>query len=269
MRALKIGSVTLRVGDLEAAERLYRWSFRLEPVGHPVGDAVTLGWPGGEDRIHLLGGGADPAHGDAFSLWMAAAAPVEALEAVRAHALSVATMATPAAQETADGGHGGDAGREPSDGSEASDVTVITVGAPGGTPVALVFPSPPGGPGDSRAGPRRGDARGLETPGILGVTWGVPAPDAARAFLTDLGATPIEPGGGPDVPLRVGDQQVVIEDRATPAVYGLALVVPAESLPEVRRTLEHLHVELRAAGTRLLARDPGGRILIVHGVRAA
>jgi hypothetical protein len=136
----------------------------------------------------------------------------------------------------------------------------------------LSFPVPGADLGRRRAaGPflrRSDDWSGLETPGLLGATLAGPDLPAGRAFWQRLGARPLEEGDAEQGPLRLGDQQLILEERERPAISGIALLIREASLGEVSRTLSHLRAEFRHSGNRLLARDPDGRVVFVQGVRS-
>jgi hypothetical protein len=115
---------------------------------------------------------------------------------------------------------------------------------------------------------RTKDWRGLENPGILGVTIGSAAPAGLIAFLDALEIRSMDDSGDADAPLLAGDHQFRIERREPPGIYGAAFVVAASRLPDLVRTLERFGVQHRLDRNHLLAVDPAGRILAVNGVRS-
>lgn len=267
--ALRLQAVALPVPDVAEAERFYRWSFRLEPAGGPEGPEPVLGWGGGEDRVRLLDGTAVPAPEEAVALRMPAMAAGDAIGWCSARGLEVLdARVSPGDREES-------AALLPGkpiatfEAPEALNLSCFAVRGWGDLRVELVFPLPAElvvtrGLLD-RFWWRSGDWSGLETPGLLGVTWGGADLAAGRRFSEKLGIVPLDPGE--PGPLRLGDHQIVLEEGGDRRLPALALVMPRASLGEVKRTLVHLGAGVREAGNRLATRDPAGRVVLVLGVQ--
>ncbi|HUP19356.1 MAG TPA: hypothetical protein VM778_05310, partial [Gemmatimonadota bacterium] len=152
---------------------------------------------------------------------------------------------------------------------ELANRVIVSIEGPAPPRVDLFFPVPRetvvarGGMGPFLW--RSGDRKGLEIPGLLGVTTGAPEPAAQRDFLLRLGLREMEPGG----PLAVGDHQWVLEERDPPGIYGWAATVSDAKVKDLARTMGHLGADHRLDGNRLVAADPAGRVILVHGVRSA
>jgi hypothetical protein len=149
---------------------------------------------------------------------------------------------------------------------------VLSLESPADVRVDLHIPFPSATILDrSRHGPfyrRSKDWRGLENPGILGVTLGTADPAALADFLGALEIRGMADASDPDAPLLAGDHQLRIERREPAGIYGAAFVVAAARLPDLVRTLERFGVQHRLDRNHLLAVDPAGRILAVNGVRS-
>jgi catechol 2,3-dioxygenase-like lactoylglutathione lyase family enzyme len=275
--ALRLQAITVPVPDLEEAERFYRWTFRLESRDQSATSHVrVLGWGAGEDRVRLVHASATSRADEAISLRMTALSLEDALHWCRDHDFElVEVTTTPHDRERA-------AASAPGvplavfEAREAHNLSRFTVRAWAGLHVELIFPLPReilAQRGlEQRFSWRSEDWSGLETPGLLGVTLSGTDVAAGRRFFRNLGIEAIDPAdseaasGGP---LRIGDQQIVLEKRETAGIQALALVVSQARLDEVKRTLKHLGGEFREAGNRVLARDPAGRVVFVQGVHAA
>jgi hypothetical protein len=268
---LRLQAVAIPVPDLAAADPFYRWTFRLEPAAEaaPAGTLV-LGW-GKEDRMRLVA----PGGHDAEGVWlrMPAMAFEDALAWCRERALEPLAMAGPRPDAEAAASLLPNAAIEVVEDPRLLNQLRLAVAGWADLRLELVFFLPKSllelrgqrGPFLWRA-----DWQGLETPGLLGVTLSGPNVGSGRSFWRRIGARPLdEEAEGDSGPLRVGDHQIILEERERPGVVGFALLVREAKLGEVTRTLTHLHVEFRQAGNRLLARDPAGRAVLVQGVRAA
>lgn len=262
--------LTLTAPGPEESARFYRWCLDLEPEADAgASDEVVLSW-GREDRV-LLVPSAEPERGESFGLRM----PVRPIEEVAAWLSEVALVPeqaiVPAADEEAARAAWPDHEVVVAPDEASGNRVRLRVRAPGDLPVELEFPLPPEElAARDRTGPYRWRSRdwsGLEIPGLLGVRTGVPDPAGLRSFARKLGVGPMEVGT--DDPLSVGDHQWIVERRESPGIYGFAVVVPAARLGALERTLAHVGVEHRRDGNRLLAADPGGRIILIHGVRGA
>lgn len=267
MSALRLAAITLTAPDLRESERFYRWCLDLKPEEAAAGDRRDLSW-GREDRI-LLAKPDGPGGEESLRLRMPAGGLGEVDAWCRETGLDPEAVRVPPEDE--EGAREAWPGRsvEVETDAGAANRIELRVRAPGGLLVELAFPLPPEVVvRRGRMGPfamRSGDRSGLEIPGLLGVRTGVRDPDALRRFVTGLGVRPMSEGV--DEPLVVGDHQWIVEARETPGIYGLAVVVSAARLGAVQRTLAHMEVEHRLDGQRLLAVDPGGRIVLIHGLR--
>lgn len=149
---------------------------------------------------------------------------------------------------------------------------VLSLESPADVRVDLHVPFPSATVLDrGRHGPfdrRTKDWRGLENPGILGVTIGAADPAALADFLGALEIRAMTDASDPDAPLLAGDHQFRIERREPAGIYGAAFVVAAARLPDLVRTLERFGAQHRLDRNHLLAVDPAGRILAVNGVRS-
>ncbi|MFN2431615.1 MAG: hypothetical protein ABR599_02135 [Gemmatimonadota bacterium] len=268
--ALRLQALSLPVEDLEATSRFYRWSFRMEPVQDADSvERAVLGWGAGEDRLQLRPERVAE-EGEALALRMPAMAFEDAVRWCREREMDVeGACVSPDDLEAA-------AALLPAvplralEDARAANLSVLRVRGPGGGRLDLVFPLPAevvvGRGLLERFWWRSGDWSGLETPGLLGVTWGSPHAGESRRLFERLGLAPLDRGDDSS-PLRVGDQQVVVEEREREGVHAFALVLPLARLAEVKRALEHLRAPVREAGNRLLTRDPDGRPVLVHGAR--
>lgn len=267
MAALRLLALTLTAADVRASERFYRWCLDLKPDDGADGDRRELSW-GREDRV-VLTEPDGPGGEESLRLRMPAGRLEEIAAWCRERGLDPEAVTVPPADEAAAGEAWPDRPLEVETRAEAANRIVLRMRAPGGLAVELAFPLPPDVVvGRGRMGPfamTSGDRIGLEIPGLLGVRTGVPDPDALREFAARLGARPMSEGQAD--PLAVGDHQWIVEAREKSGIYGLAVVVSAGRVGAVQRTLAHMGVEHRQDGQRLLAVDPGGRIVLVHGLR--
>ncbi|HKY60380.1 MAG TPA: VOC family protein [Gemmatimonadota bacterium] len=267
MSALRLAALTLTAPDLRESERFYRWCLDLKPDGENTGDRRELSW-GREDRV-LLARPDGPAGEEALRLRMPAGPLDEVAGWCRETGLDPETVRVPPEDEAAARQAWPSHPVEIQADDRAANRIDLRVRAPGGLVLELVFPLPaPALVERGRRGPfsmRSGDRSGLEIPGLLGVRTGVPDPGALREFAAGLGARPMS--DAEFEPLAVGDHQWIVEGRESPGVYGFAVVVSAARLGAVERTLAHMEVEHRLDGQRLLTVDPGGRIILIHGLR--
>ena len=270
--ALRLQGITLPVPDLAAAEKFYRWVLAMKEAAEASAPGeAALGW-GKEDRVRLVDAAEVPAAREAISLRIEALDPPamaawlaeRGLEPSRivAFEADVAEMRDtwPAAEVTAD--------PEPAD----SNRYVVSLESPADVRVDLHVPLPSAAVvARGRHGPfyrRTKDWRGLENPGILGVTIGTADPMALADFLASLEIRRMTDSRDADAPLLAGDHQFRIERREPAGIYGAAFVVAASRLPDLVRTLERFGVQHRLDRNHLLAVDPAGRILAVNGVRS-
>ena len=268
---LRILAVTLPVPDVAAADKFYRWVLAMKP-GEEAGPAGghALGW-GKEDRIVLAG----PAAEESVTLRLPAATVEGAAEWLAERGLDLAGALVPPADEAAAHAAWPDAVVETSDDPAAHNRLLLSLEAPFEPRIDLHVALPPAVvAGRGTIGPfhwRSEDRRELEIPGLLGVTTGSSDPAQARAFLARLGIGPIEDGGsegGDAGPLGVGLHQWIVEPREAGGIYGVAAVIQAARIIDLVRTLESLGARYRHEGNRLLAVDPAGRVLLVHGIKS-
>ncbi|MGH7542372.1 MAG: hypothetical protein ACREK7_00400 [Gemmatimonadota bacterium] len=266
MSALRLAAVTLTAPDLRESERFYRWCLDLKSNEATAGDRRELSW-GREDRV-LLATPDGPGGEESLRLRMAARGLEEVAVWCREAGVDPESLRVPPEDEAAAREAWPDRPLEIADGEAANRID-LRVRAPGGLLVELGFPLPVEVVVErGRTGPfsmRGGDRSGLEIPGLLGVRTGVPDPGALQEFAARLGVRPMSEREGE--PLAVGDHQWILEAREAPGIYGLAVVVNAARLGAVQRTVAHMEVEHRLDGQRLLTVDPGGRIVLIHGLR--
>ncbi|HJU86481.1 MAG TPA: VOC family protein [Gemmatimonadota bacterium] len=270
--ALRLQGMTLPVPVLAAAEKFYRWVLAMKEAAEESepGEAV-LGW-GREDRVRLVDPTAIPGARESISLRVEGLDPPEMASwladrglvprRVEAFPEDVAELrdAWPDAEVSVD--------PDPAD----SNRYVLSLESPADVRVDLHVPIPSTAVvARGRHGPfyrRTKDWRGLENPGILGVTLGATDPAALADFLGALEIRGMADASDPDAPLLAGDHQFRIERREPAGIYGAAFVVAAARLPDLVRTLERFGVQHRLDRNHLLAVDPAGRILAVNGVRS-
>lgn len=272
---LRLQALDLPVGELAPVERFCRWALGMTPAheaAEGAAGAVLLGW-GREDRVRLIDAPATRAAGhpepeEAVVLRLPAADVEKAAAWLAERGLTPASVRVPpedagAARQAWAGAH-----VETVEEEAARNRLTVSLRGPSGR-VDLFFPLPHEVVVDRGSiGPfpwASGARRGLEIPGLLGVTTGTPDPSAARAFLVGLGLSELEPGG----PFTAGDHQWVLEERDPPGIYGYAVAVPAARVKDLARTMGHLGADYRLDGHRLVGVDPAGRIAMVHGVHAA
>ncbi len=270
--ALRLQGITLPVPELAAAEKFYRWVLAMKEAAEEsdLGEAA-LGW-GKEDRVRLLDVAAISGAREAISLRMEAIDPPTMASWLADRGLEPSRVAAfggdlaemrdtwPEAEVTADA--------DPAD----SNRYVLSLESPADVRVDLWVPLPSAAVvARGRHGPfyrRTKDWRGLENPGILGVTIGAADPEGLAGFLASLEIGGMADSNEADAPLLAGDHQLRIERREPAGIYGAAFVVAASRLPDLVRTLERFGVQHRLDRNHLLAVDPAGRILAVNGVRS-
>lgn len=286
--ALRLQALTLPVPDLAAAEKFYRWVLAMkESNEEPVTGVASLGW-GKEDRVRLVDAAAGPESREALELRMEARDPA-AMAAWLTERVLVPTRILAFADDQAEMRDiWPDAEIRVDPDPTESNRFVVSLEAPADVRVDLHVPLPSSTVAErGRHGPfyrRSKDWRGLENPGLLGVTLGGTHRDALAGYFESLGVTRMtqkeadlseaagtsgEPIGvdGDDL-LLAGDHQIRIEERDPPGIYGAAYVVAAMRLPDLVRTLERFGAQHRHDRNHLLAVDPAGRILAVNGVRS-
>ena len=270
--ALRLQGITLPVPDLAAAEKFYRWVLAMKEAAEESepGEAA-LGW-GKEDRVRLVDAAANPGAREAISLRLGALDPPAMADWLADRGLAPRRAVASDGDVTQmreiwpDAEVIGDA--DPAD----SNRYVLSLESPADVRVDLHVPLPSATlVARGRHGPfyrRTKDWRGLENPGILGVTIGAADPAALAEFLASLEILPMADSGDPDAPLLAGDHQLRIERREPAGIYGAAFIVAASRLPDLVRTLDRFGVQHRLDRNHLLAVDPAGRIMAVNGVRS-
>jgi catechol 2,3-dioxygenase-like lactoylglutathione lyase family enzyme len=269
--ALRLQAVTLPVPDLVAAEKFYRWELAMkESAEEPVASLASLGW-GKEDRVRLVDAGAGPEAREAIELRMEAHDPAEMAAWLAERALVPTRVLAFADDQAEMRDMWPDAEIQVDPDSAGSNRYVVSIEAPADVRVDLHVPLMTSAVVErGRHGPfyrRSKEWRGLENPGLLGVTLGAADPSALADFLESLGIAKMAEADG-DAPLLAGDHQIRIEERDPAGIYGAAYVVAAARLPDLVRTLERFGVQHRHDRNHLLAVDPAGRILAVNGVRS-
>ncbi|HUP18772.1 MAG TPA: hypothetical protein VM778_02330 [Gemmatimonadota bacterium] len=266
---LRLQALVLPVGEVPPVEKLYRWALGMKPAE----EEGALGW-GSEDQVRLEAARAARAAGapepeEAVVLRMPGMPLAEAAAWLAERDLVPVAAAVPPADEAAARDAWPGAAIERLESPELANRVIVSVRGPAPPRIDLFFPVPRetvvarGGMGPFLW--RSGDKKGLEIPGLLGVTTGAPDPEAQRVFLTGLGLTEMEPGG----PLAIGDHQWLVEERDPPGIYGWAAAVSDAKVKDLARTMGHLGADYRLDGNRLVAADPAGRVILVHGVRSA
>ncbi|HET6362740.1 MAG TPA: VOC family protein [Gemmatimonadota bacterium] len=270
--ALRLQGITLPVPDLAAAERFYRWVLAMKEAAEESNPGeAALGW-GKEDRVRLVDASAIPGAREAISLRMEAIDPTAMARWLAERDLRPGRIV--AFERDAEEMHGIWPDAEVAADPDPADSNryVLSLDSPADVRVDLHVPLPSADVvSRGRHGPfyrRTKDWRGLENPGILGVTIGAADPAALGDFLAALEIRRMADSSDPDAPLLAGDHQLRIERREPPGIYGAAFVVAASRLPDLVRTLERFGVQHRLDRNHLLAVDPAGRILAVNGVRS-
>lgn len=264
--ALRLQALTLPVGDLAPVDKFYRWTLAMKPVGE-AGDAVQpLGW-GHEDRLDLLDATAVEEAEEVVTLRLPAHTLEGLIEWLKERGLVPAAASVP--PEDADPAREAWPAAEVAvveEGEEANRL-VVSIRGPG-EPRFDLFASIPKETllARERMGPfswKTKGWKGLEIPGLLGVEVGAPDPGEMADFLVQVGLEAPEEAGEPHL---AGDHQVRITERDRAGIYGLAVVVAETRVKDIARTLESLETEYRHEKNRILAADPAGRILLVHGI---
>lgn len=268
--ALRIQALTLPVREIEPVDKFCRWALQLKAAPDYASEHVRrLAW-GREDRIELVDAGAVPEAREGVTLRMPAKPLAGVAAWLEGRNFEPARVVTPPEDADEAAERWPESPRDTFADEARWNGTVVTVRGPAEPRLDLFFPLPREAlTSRDRVGPfywssrDRGD---LEVPGLLGVTIGTPDPEAYRRFLAAYGIEP--PEDDPEGPLAVGDHQWIVERREPAGIYGYAVVVPAEKLKDLARTMEHLEIDHRLEGARVLAADPAGRIVLIHGVRA-
>ncbi|MBW3661036.1 MAG: hypothetical protein KY397_05310 [Gemmatimonadetes bacterium] len=266
--ALRLQALTLPVGELAPVDKFYRWALAMKPAEEAGDAARALGW-GHEDRLRLVDAAADPDAEEGVTLRLSTR-PLEGLvDWLAERGLSPASARVP--PEDADAARAAWPGADVfvlDDDVEANRL-LVSVRGPDEPRLDLFAPLPKETlVARKRMGPftwKTKDWKGLEVPGLLGVELGSPEPGRLTDFLESVGLEP-GPGEEPDAPLAAGDHQVRIAEREPAGIYGLAVVVGESRVKDIARTLETLEAEYRHEKNRILAADPAGRVLLVHGV---
>ncbi len=264
---LRLQALTLPVGDLDAVDRFYRWALQAKSAAdEEVPGARWLGW-GREDRLRIVDGGAGSDAPEAVTLRLAARSWEELVTWCAEKELAPVEVRVP----PADGGPAESAWPEArivelEDQAEGNR-RILVIRGPVEPRIELFVPIPKEELAPRRAmGPfywKSADWRGLEVPGLLGVTTGAGEPLVLRDFLGALGIEPMEGDGSP---LALGDHQWIVERREPAGIYGFAIVVRDARIPDLVRTLDHLEAEYRHEKNRILTADPAGRLILIHGV---
>lgn len=267
--ALRLQAVTLPVPDLATAEKFYRWVLAMkESAEEPVAGKTSLGW-GKEDRVRLVDAGGAGVR-ESIELRMEARDPAEMAIWLAHRELVPTSVLSYADDQDEMRTTWPDAEVQVDPDSAGSNRFLVSVEAPADVRVDLHVPLPSATVVDrGRHGPfyrRIKDWRGLENPGLLGVTLGAADIGALAGFFEALGVMRMEEKD--DDPLLAGDHQIRIEERDPPGIYGAAYVVAAPRLPDVVRTLERFGAQHRHHRNHLLTVDPAGRIVAVNGVRS-
>lgn len=266
---LRILAVTLTVPDFAETDKFYRWVLAMKPPEEAAPEgARVLGW-GKEDRIVLLDA-AVPGAEEAVTLRLPAMTVEGAAQWLTERELVPERAVVPPADEAAARATWPDAVIEVAIDPATHNRLLLSVRGPVEPRIDLHVALPPAVVAvRGSIGPftwRSEDRSELEIPGLLGVTTGAPDPAGARAFLARLGIEPIE---GEDGPLGVGDHQWIVEERPAAGIYGVAAVIQAARIMDLVRTFEKLGARHRHDGNRLLAIDPAGRLLLVHGIKSS
>jgi len=277
--ALRLQAVTLPVPDLAAAEKFYRWVLGMKASAEePVEGTASLGW-GKEDRVLLVDAASDPGAREAIEIRIEGGEPADVAAFLAGRGLAPTRVVAFRADVDEMRAAWPDAELVPDDDTVRSNRYVVSIEAPADVRVDLHVPLPAATVvARSRHGPfyrRTKDWKGLENPGLLGVTLGAADPAGLAGFLESLGIgkMPTDPDSEPgsreaDPPLLAGDHQLRVERRDPPGIYGAAFLVAASRLPDLVRTLERFEAPHRHEKNHLLAVDPAGRILAVNGVRS-
>lgn len=270
--ALRLQGITLPVPDLAAAEKFYRWVLAMKEAAEESSPGeAALGW-GREDRVRLVDATAVTGAREAISLRMESLDPPMMASRLRERGLAPRRVVAFEGDvaEMRDTWPDAEVSGEPDPAD--SNRYVLSIESPADVRFDLHVPLPSAtAVARGRHGPfyrRTKDWRGLENPGILGVTIGAVDPAALAGFFAALEIRTMGDSSDADAPLLAGDHQLRIERREPPGIYGAAFVVAASRLPDLVRTLERFGVQHRLDRNHLLAVDPAGRILAVNGVRS-
>jgi hypothetical protein len=257
---LRLHAVVLPAADFGRAEKFYRWVLAMKPHAGDVTPGSALGWER-QDRIFLVDAGA-PGAEEALLLDLPPKTVEDAAGWLTERSLVPERVAIPAAHEETIHDLWPDLPVELATGREVRNRLRIALRGAGLPRIDLRVPLlAEGAPADASVG-----SGALEVPGLLGVTTAVADGVEARAYLERLGIEPLDPEVA-EGPLRVGDQQWIVEEHQAEGLTSVAVVVQAARIQDLVRTLAKLEVEFRHDGNRILARDPAGRILVVHGIK--
>lgn len=262
----RLQGLTLPVGEFAPADKFYRWVLGMKPA-EESGEVRSLGW-GDEDRILLVDAAAIDDPEEAVTLRL----PGMSLDGLAAwladRGLSPVAATVPPEDEDATRAAWPDADVRTVDDELEANRRIVSVRGPGEPRIDLFAPIPKETLIErKRMGPftwKTKAWKGLEVPGLLGVQTGAPDPAAFGEFLSRVGVEAVD--DEPGAPLAVGDHQWRIEERDPPGIYGLAVVVGESRVKDIVRTLESLEAEFRHEKNRIVAADPAGRVLLVHGV---
>jgi catechol 2,3-dioxygenase-like lactoylglutathione lyase family enzyme len=252
---LRLQAVTLPVPDLGKTEKFYRWVLGMRDAAPRSEERATLGWER-EDRIVLVDAAIEGPE-EAVTLGLPAMTVEAAGAWLAERGLTLTTALVPPGRETDARSIWPEATVDPYD-----DGLILKVHGPVEPRIDLHVPLSEDGPSEAIAG----GSTALEVPGLLGVTTGAPDARAAQTFLARFGIEPLESSGEAG-PLLVGNQQWIVEERDPGGIYGIAVVVELDRIKDLGRTLARLGAEYRHEGNRLLALDPAGRVLLVHGLK--
>lgn len=264
--ALRLQGLTLPVGDFAPVDKFYRWVLGMK-AAEESGEVRSIGW-GNEDRLRLVDASTVDGAEEAATLRLPGMG-FDALVAWLAER-DLAPVAATVPPEDADAARDAwpDAHVRTVDDELESNRRIVSVRGPGEPRIDLFAPIPKETLIErKRMGPftwKTKDWNGLEVPGILGVQAGAPDPAVAVDFLTRVGLAVVD--DEPGAPLGAGDHQWRIEAKDPPGVYGLAVVVGESRIQDIVRTLARLEAEHRHEKNRVVAVDPAGRVLLVHGV---
>lgn len=265
---LRLHQLTLPVPDLAAASKFYRWVLGMKPVEEETPEGMEiLGWEY-EDRVVLTDAAAEGAE-EAVGLRVPAMEIEPAAAWLDECELVPFEVAVPPADEDTAGQAWPEAEVSVTSRETSHNRVLVSVRGPDALRLDLHVPVPGETMGRRKAlGPfarKSADWRGLENPGLLGVTTGTPDPGSLRSFLDRLGLRPMDGDGGG--PIAVGDHQWIVEERDPPGIYGVATMVGASRLKDLVRTLDTFEAKYRVEGSHLIAIGPAGRLLLVHGLR--
>jgi hypothetical protein len=256
---LRIEAVTLPVPDLGRQGKFYRWVLAMQDAPPASDECLVLGG-GKEDRIELIDAATESAE-EAVTLRLPAMTVEAAAGWLAERGLAPTTVLVPESHQPDAREAWPEAAVEV---APDADGLMLTVRGRVEPRIDLHIPLPETTTATATTGAT--GSTGLEVPGLLGVTTGAANLQAARGYLALFGIEPLDPSAEKG-PLRVGDQQWIVEEREPAGIYGIAVVIELDRIKDLARTLERLGAEHRHERNRLLALDPAGRILMVHGLK--